>query len=164
MYKNTVEPERPQMVIWRMCTAYWIPEATNTYSKYVILLTFPLQQWMQEGAQFLLHCLSCLTNIWADFRVLEYAVLQQTYQYDSAVLDSWYNVVTQTVSINFFYNHGSRHDVADIATSYRLTVRISNSSKVIACSPKPSRSELGPIQPSIQWVPWTFPENEEAGA
>jgi hypothetical protein len=70
------------------------------------------------------------------------------------------NVAKLTVSINFFHIHGSHHDVADIATSYRLTVRISNSGKVTAFS----RPELGPIQPSIQWVPWTFPENKEAGA
>jgi hypothetical protein len=42
MYKNTVEPERPQVAIWRMCTAYWITKATNTHSEYVILLAFSI--------------------------------------------------------------------------------------------------------------------------
>ena len=30
MWKNTVQPDRPQMTSWRMCTACWIPKATNT--------------------------------------------------------------------------------------------------------------------------------------
>jgi len=43
-WKNTVEPVRPQMEIWRMLIACWIPKATDTHSEYVILITFPLQQ------------------------------------------------------------------------------------------------------------------------
>ena len=30
MWKNVVERSRPQMTIWRMRTACWIPKATNT--------------------------------------------------------------------------------------------------------------------------------------
>jgi hypothetical protein len=37
MWKNIVEPNRPQMTIWRMRIAYWIAKATDTYSEYVIL-------------------------------------------------------------------------------------------------------------------------------
>jgi hypothetical protein len=50
MWKNTVEPGRPQMTIWRMRIAYWIPQATNTHSEYVTLSAFPLQQWLHERA------------------------------------------------------------------------------------------------------------------
>ena len=32
-----------------------ILKATNTHSKYVILITFPMQQWLQERA-CILHC------------------------------------------------------------------------------------------------------------
>jgi hypothetical protein len=38
--KNIVEPGRPQMTIWHMHFACWVPKATNTYSKYVILVLF----------------------------------------------------------------------------------------------------------------------------
>ena len=38
--KNIVEPDRPQMTIWRTRTACWIPKATNTHSQYVLLITF----------------------------------------------------------------------------------------------------------------------------
>ena len=30
MWKNTVEPDRPQMTIWRTRFACWIPKATDT--------------------------------------------------------------------------------------------------------------------------------------
>jgi mRNA-degrading endonuclease HigB of HigAB toxin-antitoxin module len=42
--KNTVKPGRPQMTVWCMRITCWIPKATNTHSKYVILIVFPLQQ------------------------------------------------------------------------------------------------------------------------
>jgi hypothetical protein len=45
MWKNIVERGRPQMTIWRMRTACWIPKATDTHSEYVILMAFPIQQW-----------------------------------------------------------------------------------------------------------------------
>jgi len=47
-WKNNVEPDMPQMTLWRMRTACWITKATNTYSDYVILVAFSLQQWLQE--------------------------------------------------------------------------------------------------------------------
>jgi len=44
MWKNFVQPgNRPQMIIWGMRIACWIPKATNTHSEYVILIAFPLQ-------------------------------------------------------------------------------------------------------------------------
>ena len=50
MWKNVVEPSRPQMSIWHMHTACWIPKSKNTHSGYVILIDFPLQQWLHERA------------------------------------------------------------------------------------------------------------------
>jgi len=47
-WKNSVEPDRPQMTLWRMRLACWITKATNTHSDYVILVTIPLQQWLHE--------------------------------------------------------------------------------------------------------------------
>ena len=43
MRKNIVEPDGPQMTIWRMRIARWIPKAKNTHSEYVILIAFLLQ-------------------------------------------------------------------------------------------------------------------------
>jgi hypothetical protein len=42
-WKYFVEWSRPQMTIWRMRIACWIPKATNTHSEYEILISFPLQ-------------------------------------------------------------------------------------------------------------------------
>jgi len=35
MWKNTLERGRPQMAIWRMRIACWIPKATNTRAQVV---------------------------------------------------------------------------------------------------------------------------------
>jgi hypothetical protein len=48
MWKNAVQPGRPQMTIWHMRIASGILKATNTYSEYVILIAFPLQQRLHE--------------------------------------------------------------------------------------------------------------------
>jgi len=64
MWKNTVEPGRPQTTIWRMHIACWIFKASNTHSEYAILVAFPLQQWWHESASLLHHSyLICLVNI-----------------------------------------------------------------------------------------------------
>jgi len=41
MWKNIVEPDRPQMTRRHMSIACWITKATNTDSEYVILIAFP---------------------------------------------------------------------------------------------------------------------------
>ena len=50
MRKNIVQPDGLQMTTWRMRTACWIPKATNTHPVYVILIAFPLQQWLHDRA------------------------------------------------------------------------------------------------------------------
>jgi hypothetical protein len=64
MWKNIVEPGRPQMTIWRVRLACWISKATNTPSEYVLLLPFPLQQWLHEHASLLRYTyIACLVNL-----------------------------------------------------------------------------------------------------
>jgi hypothetical protein len=53
--KSTVERGRPQIKIWRMRIARWIPKTTNTHSEYVTLIPPSLQQWLRERAQLLRH-------------------------------------------------------------------------------------------------------------
>jgi hypothetical protein len=55
MVKNIGQPGKPQMTIWRMSFACWIPKATDTYSEYVVLspVAFPLQQYLHERASIL---------------------------------------------------------------------------------------------------------------
>ena len=62
MWKNTVEPGRPNMTIWRKRTACWIPKATNTCSGQVIFIAFPWQQMVARmgiNVMLYVHCLSC---------------------------------------------------------------------------------------------------------
>ena len=58
MWKNDVERGRPHMTIWRMRIAWWIPKAINKYTGCVLLITFPLQQWLHERSSML-----CYTHI-----------------------------------------------------------------------------------------------------
>jgi len=41
------------MVVRRMRIACWIPKATNSHTDCVILIDFPLQQWLHERASML---------------------------------------------------------------------------------------------------------------
>ena len=62
MWKNIVEPNRPQVTISHIRITRWIPKATNWHSDYVILVTFILQWCFLERALLLhssVHCLSC---------------------------------------------------------------------------------------------------------
>jgi len=38
------------MTKWRMRFACWVPKATQRHSEYVILLAFPVQQWLHAGS------------------------------------------------------------------------------------------------------------------
>jgi len=63
MWKNTVERGRPQTTIWRMRPACWLPKATNTHSKYVIIIAFALQQWLHERTSMLCYTyIACLVQ------------------------------------------------------------------------------------------------------
>jgi hypothetical protein len=42
IWKNTVEPDRPQMTVWGMLIACWTPKATNTQAEYIMFIAFPL--------------------------------------------------------------------------------------------------------------------------
>ena len=55
MWKNKVEPNRPQTATRWMGFGWWIPKATNTHSEYVILIAFPQQQWLQNGPQWYVY-------------------------------------------------------------------------------------------------------------
>ena len=50
MWKNIVQPGGPQTAIRRMRISCWTPKTTHTHSEYVILLDFPLLQWLYESA------------------------------------------------------------------------------------------------------------------
>jgi len=55
MWRNSVQPDRPQTKIWRMSIACWITRDTNTDSEYVTFTALPLQQWL-HGRASVLRC------------------------------------------------------------------------------------------------------------
>ena len=48
-----VEPDSRQMAVGRMRITCWITKVTNTNSDYVIYITFPCRQWLEESASML---------------------------------------------------------------------------------------------------------------
>ena len=70
------------MTILRMCIACWIPKATNTHSGCVILIAFPLQQWLQERASMLRYTYSaCLVFLLMNIVILLLARLNATFAF-----------------------------------------------------------------------------------
>jgi hypothetical protein len=66
MWKNVVERGRPQLIICRMRIACWIPKATNAHTDSVLLIAFPLQQWLHSSSSMLPYtCNVCL--VYNDF-------------------------------------------------------------------------------------------------
>jgi hypothetical protein len=66
MWKSIRERDGPQMTIWRMRIECWIPKATNTHRGSLMLIAFPLQQWLHERASMLRYtyiaCLVCFLH------------------------------------------------------------------------------------------------------
>jgi hypothetical protein len=64
MWKNIVKLGGPQMTIWHVHFACWIPEATNTHSDYIILLLFHCCNGCTNAPQCYVHYLFCfcITN------------------------------------------------------------------------------------------------------
>jgi hypothetical protein len=61
MWKNMVEPDRPQMIVWRMLFLCWIAKATNEHLEYVICFAFPLQEWLHKPTPVLRYTyIACL--------------------------------------------------------------------------------------------------------
>ena len=77
IWKNIVQPDRPQITIWLMRISRYEPKATNTHSQHVILIAFLRKQWLHEHA---FHCttyIACLlifnTSRSVQIMFLEYA-------------------------------------------------------------------------------------------
>jgi len=64
MWKNIVEPDMPQITIWRMHITCWIPKYKNTHTEYVTLIAIPLQQCLQERDSMLRYSyIVCLVTV-----------------------------------------------------------------------------------------------------
>ena len=77
MWKNTVQPDRPQMTIWRMRFACWIPRPTDTPWKYVIFYhistaTVVTRTWLDSTVYT--HHHSCLLLCWLVFNATNFCI------------------------------------------------------------------------------------------
>ena len=65
------------MTIWCMRIACWIPKATDTHSEYVMLIVFPLQQWLYEHVPSLRYTyIDCLViNSYKISQILLFCVI-----------------------------------------------------------------------------------------
>jgi hypothetical protein len=70
MWNNFVEGVRPQMTIWKMRIACWIPKDMGTHLEYSVIFAFPLQQWLHERASLLRYTyIACLVQYYGwEFR------------------------------------------------------------------------------------------------
>jgi len=90
MWKNIVEPGRPQTAVRRMCIACWTPKATHTHSEYVTYL-FSTATIVYESAlmyRFYVRCLSHSYKAWRLHMVLTvtYDSRESTdYSYDISI-------------------------------------------------------------------------------
>jgi len=74
MWKNIVEPDKPQTTMCQTRISWWIPKAPNTYSGYAPLTAFPLK-WVirtRHSVTLYAHRLSCWA-IW--LTIVRYIVL-----------------------------------------------------------------------------------------
>ena len=53
VWKNIVEPDRPEKTIWSVPTTCRVRKCTNTQSEYIILFAFILQQLLNERSSML---------------------------------------------------------------------------------------------------------------
>jgi hypothetical protein len=78
MWGNDEEGGRAQMIIWCMCMACRITNATETYSLYVNLIAFPLKQWLHERPSTLCYTYTaCWVLDFCSFRFNSIMVLKQ---------------------------------------------------------------------------------------
>ena len=114
MWKNVVQPGRPQMTIWRMRIASCIPKSTNTNSEFVILIASPLQQWSHERASMLRYtytaCIVTCMNRW----------IQKTPQNKGTVLRNSAPDYSLTVDLA-----NMKHSSASVSALGRCQVRAS---------------------------------------
>jgi hypothetical protein len=100
-----------------MRIACWIPKATNTHSQYVILIGFPLQQWLHERPSML-----CYTHIAACPVPLARTQLRFTSVFDSFPLKPNAFLPPMLVKILFRYLV-SKLDLCQLMSVIRLGCR-----------------------------------------
>jgi len=78
--EKRLEPDKPRMTIWRVRIACWVRKGIRTHSEYVILIDFPLQQWLHEQASLLRYAyISCFVCSYVEILHLVCPIIQNPY-------------------------------------------------------------------------------------
>jgi hypothetical protein len=134
MWNNILEPDRPQMIIWRKRIARCVPTATNTDSDYVIhvLTAFPRLQWLHERASMLRYMyIVCLVNQINNFGASDWIISQRQPIFtklslwfstqnagESGVLDLWKRLVRENTRS---LSHTSQPIIVNTAVAHRVS-------------------------------------------
>ena len=132
MWKNIVKPCRTQMTIWHMRIACWIPKATNTHThthtQYVLRVTFPLKQWLQDAPQcYIVRILPVFCLLTSSNRYFGYVNTKLPQFYHASYPNDWSTIGT---SGNLFLEALSASRFCRIyvrPSSVRLSLFISDS-------------------------------------
>ena len=86
------------MTIWRMRVSCWLPRATNTHTGCVILIAFPLQQWLHEVVSMLRYTyIACLITSLSSFIIFFFLFITVFLRTGSLYLQRF---VTTAVELN----------------------------------------------------------------
>ena len=127
MWRNIVEPDRPQMTIWYMPIACWLPKATNTLSEYVIVIAFPQQKWLYERAPVLpFTCIASLVlselHLFGSsvYKCQSEAYIALALYFGTQVGKVWLTARPDAASNKFSLSHGHEwHAVAQLVDALR---------------------------------------------
>jgi hypothetical protein len=124
------------MTVWLLRVACLVTKATNTLWEYVILLGFPLQQWLRERALLLLY-------VYSACRVPHSTALES--QLDQAALLVHLTAENEPLHFQICYTHCVQHEVYFIRVCSFLCIRY-----VSVCpQPYPSAHALPSISCSV---------------
>ena len=137
MWENIVEWGRSQMTIWRMRIACWISTATNRHLQDILLVAFPLKQWLHERAPMLCYTYIACIVFYSMYAATQYITISNVCRLSNITiyseLISWSSPVHATclVSITFILRlMHSQPAVPYTHTHHRFKITLPNTDQV----------------------------------
>ena len=125
MWKYIEERDRSQTTMWCMRVACWIPEATNTLSRFVTLIAPPLQQWLHERASVLRYTyIACIVLL---FISLTYSL----YVYVILVHACWFVSYPLSCLLNLNVMYGSSNGFPKVFLYHSLYIQWQRPSRAV---------------------------------